>query len=87
MGSNQKPFGEVDRLASIVTSPDFDIGQLAGFSASGASCFFDWSENQEDKGPYTGDTWCETPIEINIPLGSKSTLGLTQIFSVPGLHY
>ena len=50
-------------MASIVTSPDFNVGQLAGFSASGASCFFDWSENQEDKEPYKGDTWCETPIE------------------------
>ena len=56
MGSNQKTFGEVDCLASIVTSPDFNVSQLAGFRTSGASCFFDWSENQEDKGPYTGDT-------------------------------
>lgn len=86
-GSNQKSLGEVDRLASIVTSPDFDVDELAGFSASGASHLLDRSENKKGEGPYVGDTWRETPIEISIPLGSKSTSGLSQKFSVPGLHY
>lgn len=86
-GSNQKSIGEVDRLASMVTSPDFNVDELAGFNAHTASRTLDQSENQDGKGPYVGDAWCETAVDISIPLGSKSSSGLSQIFSVPGLHY
>ena len=56
-GGNKKSFGEVDQLATIVTSPDFDVDKLVGFSASGASHLFGQSENPKDKGPYTGNQY------------------------------
>ena len=37
--------------------------------------------------PYTGDGWHEADGDIDIPLGAKSTMGLGQLSSVPGLHY
>lgn len=83
-GSNQKSNGEVDRLAGVITSSDFDVDDLTGFSARTASHILDKSDSQ---GPYTGDTWRETPIDISIPLGTKSSSGLSQTFSIPGLHY
>lgn len=86
-GSNQKLFREVDRLADVVMSPDFDVNELANFSARSASHTLDQSENHNGKGPYSGDAWQETHIDISIPLGNKNTLGLLQKFSIPGLHY
>ena len=87
MGSNQKSFGEVDRLADVVTSLDFDVDELADFSSRSASHILDQSENHSRKGPYSGDAWQETHIDIGIPLGNKNTSGLSQKFSIPGLHY
>ena len=34
-----------------------------------------------------GDGWHKVDVNIVIPLGAKSTMGLGQSFSVPGLHY
>ena len=81
MGSNQKSFGEVDHLADVVTSPDFDLDELADFSYRSASHILDQSENHSRKGPYSGDAWQETHIDIGIPLGNKNTSGLTEILN------
>ena len=86
-GSNQKSIGEVNHLASIVTSPDFNADELAGFSARTTSQTLDQTEDEDGKGPYAGDAWCKTAMDISIPLGIKNSSGLSQSFSVPGLHY
>lgn len=86
-GSNQKSFGEVDHLADVVTLPDFGINKLADFSTCSASHILYHSENHNRKGPYSGNTWQETHIDIGIPLGNKNTSGLSQIFSIPRLYY
>lgn len=87
-GNNQKSGGEVDRLVNdVLLADEFRAEELVGFNARHANKELDDSEKIGAGKPYTGDGWHEVDVDIVIPLGAKSTMGLGQSFSVPGLHY
>ena len=87
-GSNQKSGGEVDRLVNdVLLADEFQAEELVGFNARRANKELNDSETIRAGKPYISDGWHETHIDIDIPLGAKSVTGITQSFSVPGLHY
>ena len=87
-GNNQKSGGEVDRLVNkVLLNDEFQAEDLVGFNARHANKVLDDSEKVGAGNPYTGNGWREAHIDIDIPLSGKSATGLSQSFSVPGLHY
>ena len=87
-GNNQKSSGEVDHLVNdVFLADEFQAEELVGFNACCANKELNDSEKIGAGMPYMGDGWHEADIDIDIPLGAKSTMGLGQSFSVPGLHY
>jgi hypothetical protein len=87
-GSNKKSIGEVDRLASdVLGSKDFNLEDLAGFSARRENKRLDLSEEDSPDSPYAHDGWLESSVEISVPTGSKDSSGRGALFTVPGLHH
>jgi hypothetical protein len=90
-GSNQKSIGEVDRLAKeVLSSKDFKLKDIAGFSARTQNEHFDASERHNcatAATPYTCDGWVESGVQISIPTSSRDNHGLGQPFVIPGLHH
>ena len=86
--NNQKSGSEVDHLVNdVLLADEFRAEELVGFNAHCANKELDDSKKIGAGKPYTGDGWHEVDVDIVIPLGAKSTMGLGQSFSVPGLHY
>jgi Plavaka transposase len=86
-GSSRKSVGEVDRLASdVLGSTQFNLADLAGFSARQENKHLDDSDDVPDS-PYSFDGWVESEVQISIPTGLKDDGGEGRVFSVPGLHH
>ena len=87
-GNNQKSGGEVDHLVNdVLLADEFRAEELVGFNACRANKELNDSKKIGAGKPYMGDGWHKVDVNIVIPLGAKSTMGLGQSFSVPGLHY
>ncbi|KAJ7131818.1 hypothetical protein C8R43DRAFT_1133491 [Mycena crocata] len=87
-GSNSKSEGEVTRLAQdVISAPDFDPTDLAGFNAHRENRVFDDAEKaaKANGEPWMRDGWKEASVEIELPDGVKNAP--PRKFTVPGLHY
>lgn len=90
-GSSRKSVGEVDRLAKVLTHPEFTTEDMSGFSARKQNALFDASdtkdpESSEDQS-VPGDGWRQSTVEISIPTGEKDPTGNGLPFTVHGLHH
>ncbi|KAA1473807.1 hypothetical protein DENSPDRAFT_780478, partial [Dentipellis sp. KUC8613] len=78
-GSSTKSKEEMQRLADILSEPDFDSAAFAGFNMDTQTKILDNSSI-----PFFGDDWIEESVEIEIPSGKKGEA--SRPFTVPGLH-
>jgi hypothetical protein len=86
-GGNQKSIGKVDRLAKdVLGSKDFQLEDIADFSAHKENKQFDLSEQRDAGSPFLGDGWIEKDVRITVPTGQKDSEGLGLPFTIPGLH-
>ncbi|KZP26571.1 hypothetical protein FIBSPDRAFT_781724, partial [Athelia psychrophila] len=90
-GSSRKSVGEVDRLAKVLSHPEFTLEDISGFSARKQNNHFDafddqGAENSEDQSR-PGDGWKHSTVEISIPTGEKDPSGNGHSFTVHGLHH
>ena len=80
--------GEVNHLVNnVLLADEFQAEDLVEFKTCHTNKVLDDSKKIVAGSPYTGDGWHEADIVIKIPLGAKSTTGLSHSFSVSGLHY
>ena len=87
-GGNQKSIAEVDRLAKdVLGSKEFQLEDIAGFSARNENKRFDSVKPHDDSGsPFLEDGWVERVVPILVPTGQKDSRGLGRPFTIPGLH-
>ncbi|KAL0569737.1 hypothetical protein V5O48_012225 [Marasmius crinis-equi] len=83
-GSSSKTYGEADRLARIISSPDFDGNDLVGFRAKRESKRLDDAATNEKSKAYLNE-FKKTSISIDIPSGQKDSP--PQSFTVNDFYY
>ncbi|KAK7024548.1 hypothetical protein VNI00_016223 [Paramarasmius palmivorus] len=82
-GGTSKTYAEADRLADIISSPDFEPGDLKGFNAKRESQRLDQAKADQSKNFIDGFT--KASINIDIPSGQKDVP--PSKFPVHGLYY
>ncbi|KAG7089148.1 hypothetical protein E1B28_010854 [Marasmius oreades] len=83
-GSSAKTYGELDRLANIISSPDFDANDLIGFSAKRESQRLDTAKSEDCSGAFING-FTKTSVDIEVPSGQKGVP--LQKFTVQNLLY
>ena len=86
-GSSQKTEQELNQLVKdVIGNPEFNVGDLAGFSASRKNKQLDNAGVvTEGHAPFSDNEWQEVTVEVNVPVPQKNTM--PKIFPVPGLHH
>ncbi|KAL0057051.1 hypothetical protein AAF712_016321, partial [Marasmius tenuissimus] len=83
-GGSAKTYSEMDRLAAIISRPDFNPNDLIGFNAKRESRRLDTARSNTKSTTYLNN-FSKASIDIDVPSGEKDVP--PQKFAVNGLYY